>query len=145
MDEFNIEEFLDEGCPSCGANAGEDCFDSCMGIPVPPQMWGLVEEQMAYVTHKVANNVMRNFKRKIFTEKMQDVMKDWGDFTNFALALYNAKELYTADQVIRFFRKPNLYTRQYVLWNELGKPIDNTRETWTMFMEALRNYNGKQT
>ena len=30
-------------------------------------------------------------------------MQDWGDFTNFALALYNTKELYTADQVINFF------------------------------------------
>ena len=37
------------------------------GIPVPPQMWGLVEEQMAYVTHKVANNnIMRNFKENIY-------------------------------------------------------------------------------
>jgi len=145
MDEFNIEDFLEEECPSCGALAGEDCYDSCMGMPVPPQMYSFVEEQMAFITHKVANNVMRNFKRKIYTEKLADVMKDWGDFSNFALALYNAKELYTADQVIKFFRQPNLYTRQYVLWNELGKPVNEDRETWDMFMKALRNKNGQQT
>ena len=84
MDKFNFEDYMDMGCPSCGAEANEDCFDDCRGMPVPPQMWGFVEEQMSYVTHKVMNKLMKEFKMKIFTEKLEDIMTDLKDFRGFA-------------------------------------------------------------
>ena len=84
MDKFNFEDYMDMGCPSCGAEANEDCFEDCAGIPVPPQMWGFVEEQMAFVTHKVAQRLMKQFKMKIFTEKLEDIMEDLSDFKGFA-------------------------------------------------------------
>ena len=59
--------------------------------------------------------------------------------------MVNSKTLETADSVLDFFTSPNKYRRHYVLWNELGRPVDDTRETWTMFMEAIRNTNGQQT
>jgi len=145
MDKFNFEEYMDMGCPSCGANADEDCLDDCKGLPVPPQMWGFVEEQMAYVTHRMTQKLMKEFKMKIFTEKLEDIMGDLKDFRGFAIAMVNSKTLDSADSVLDFFTAPNKYRRHYVLWNELGRPVDQTRETWSMFMEAVRNTNGKQT
>ena len=145
MDKFNFEDYMDMGCPSCGAEANEDCYEDCVGIPVPPQMWGFVEEQMAFVTHKVSQRMMKQFKMKIFTEKLEDIMTDLKDYKGFATAMVNSKTLTTADSVLDFFTSPNKYRRHYVLWNELGRPIDDSRETWTMFMEAVRNTNGEQT
>ena len=123
----------------------EDCFEDCAGIPVPPQMWGFVEEQNGFVTHKVAQRLMKQFKMKIFTEKLEDIMEDLSDFKGFATAMVNSKTLDSADSVLDFFTSPNKYRRHYVLWNELGRPVDDSRETWSMFMEAVRNTNGQQT
>jgi len=106
---------------------------------------GFVEEQMAYVTHKVSQRMMKQFKMKIFTEKLEDIMTDLKDYKGFATAMVNSKTLETADSVLDFFTSPNKYRRHYVIWNELGRPVDDSRETWTMFMEAIRNTNGEQT
>jgi len=143
MDDYNFMDYMDEDCPSCGALSGEDCYDTCQGVPVPPQMYQFVDEQMAYATHKIGRKIMKTFEKKIFTDKLKDVMDKWGDFTNLAVALKNAKVLNTAEDVIQFIAEPNKFTRYFVLWTELGKPIDEDRETWTMFMKAIEN--GKQT
>ena len=127
MENFNFEDFMDYGCPVCGAESNEDCLDDCKGVPVPPQMWGFVEEQMAYVTHKVSQKMMKEFKMKLFTEKLDDILKDLKDYKGFASAMVNSKTLTTADEVLDFFTSPNKYKRQYVLWNELGKPIDQSK------------------
>ena len=100
MDRFNFEDYMDMGCPSCGADANEDCFEDCAGIPVPPQMWGFVEEQMAFVTHKVSQRMMKQFKMKIFTEKLEDIMTDLKDYKGLATAMVNSKTLETADSVL---------------------------------------------
>jgi len=143
MDDYNFMDYMHEDCPSCGALSGEDCYDTCQGVPVPPQMYQFVDEQMAYATHKISRKIMKTFEKKIFTDKLKDVMDKWGDFTNLAVALKNAKVLNTAEDVIQFIAEPNKFTRYFVLWTELGKPIDEDRETWTMFMKAIEN--GKQT
>jgi len=145
MDDYNFMDYMDEDCPSCGALAGEDCYDTCQGMPVPPQMFQFVDEQMAYVTHKVGQKIMKRFNQKIFTDKLKDVLTQWGDFTNLATALKNANVLNTADDMLDFIQRPNGFTREYLLWSELGKPVNEDRETWSMFMEALRNKNGQQT
>ena len=145
FNEFGFEDWIDEGCPVCGADVGEDCFDDCAGLPAPPQMYQMFEQQMAFVGHRVAMNIMKNFKSQLLVEKAQELAKNWSDFIGLATALKNAEELVTSDDVISFFANPLAFKRQYVLWNELGKPVDSTRETWTMFMEAIRNTNGKQT
>lgn len=145
MNKFNFDEFMDYGCPICGAEAEDDCLEDCQGMPVPPQMFGFVEEQMAYVTHRVSRKLMKEFKMKLFTEKLENILQDLPEYKSFARAMVNSNTLQTADSVLDFFTEPNKYRRHYVIWNELGKPIDETRETWTMFMEAIRNTNGQQT
>ena len=60
-------------------------------------------------------------------------------------SLYNAEVLINPDEVIEFFENPVKFKRQYMLWLELGKPINSKSETWTMFIEAMRNTDGKQT
>ena len=91
-----------------------------------------------------------NGEKKMLTDKVASVMKDWGKFLRFGLALVNVKELNHAEQVINFFADPNPYSRHYALWSELGNPMDENSETWNMFVEAMintdkdKNY-GKQT
>ena len=148
MDDFNqfeFEEWIDEGCPVCGAEAGEDCASNCMGIPAPPQMYAMIEQQMAYVSHRVAQNVMKRFKDQMLGEKAQELSENWTDFIRLAKSLYNAEVLINPEEVIGFFENPVKFKRQYMLWLELGKPINSKSETWTMFMEAIRNTNGQQT
>jgi hypothetical protein len=49
------------------------------------------------------------------------------------------------EDMLEYIKKPNKYVRHYLIWAELGKPVNEDRETWTMFMEAIRNTNGEQT
>ncbi len=141
-----FEEFMDLGCPVCGADPGLDCFADCEGMDVPPTMYKLVEEQMNYISHKVSKRVMKRFKAQLLTEKAQEVIKDWTDFTGLAETLSNADVLKTNKDVVRFFQKPDDFSLEYAIWNELGKPRDEKSETWTMFMEAIRDRtSGKQT
>jgi hypothetical protein len=145
MDDFNqfeFEEWIDEGCPVCGA---EDCASNCIGVPAPPQMYAMIEQQMAYVSHRVAQNVMKRFKDQMLVEKAQELSENWTDFIRLAKSLYNAEVLINPEEVIGFFENPVKFKRQYMLWLELGKPINSKSETWTMFMEAIRNTNGQQT
>lgn len=147
---FEFEEYFDSGCPSCGAEAGEDCAEDCMPVEAPPTLYMMIEEQMQYVAHKVSKSVMKDFENKLLTDKVASVMKDWGKFLRFGQALVNVKELNHAEQVIDFFENPNPYKRHYALWSELGNPLDDKSETWTMFVEAMKNTdkgksNGEQT
>jgi len=145
MDDFSLEDYMDSGCPVCGAEPNEDCDSECAGIPVAPSMYSMVEEQMSYVAHKVSRQIMRQFRNKILTEKVQDIAEHWGDYIGFAEALVEADTLESREDVLNFIKNPNDYLRYFVIWNELGKPTNPKRETWTMFMEAIRNTNGKQT
>ena len=63
---------MDFGCPICGVEANKDCLDDCEGVEAPPQVWGFVEEQLAYVTHKVSRRLMKEFKMKLFTDKLDN-------------------------------------------------------------------------
>lgn len=147
---FEFEQYFDSGCPSCGAEAGQDCAEDCMPIEASPTLYMMIEEQMQYVAHKVSQSVMKEFEKKMLTDKVASVMKDWGKFLRFGQALVNVKELNHAEQVINFFADPNPYSRHYALWSELGNPMDENSETWNMFVEAMintdkdKNY-GKQT
>ena len=146
---FEFEEYFDSGCPSCGAEAGEDCAEDCLPIEAPPSLYQMIEEQMQYVAHKVSQNVMKDFENKLLTEKVASVMKDWTKFLRFGQALVNVKELNHAEQVLDFFQDPNPYKRHFALWSELGNPLDEKSETWDMFVEAIlntekENKNGKQ-
>ena len=136
---FEFEEYFDSGCPSCGAEAGEDCAEDCMPVEAPPTLYMMIEEQMQYVAHKVSQSVMKDFENKLLTDKVASVMKDWGKFLRFGQALVNVKELNHAEQVLDFFENPNPYKRHYALWSELGNPLDDKSETWTMFVEAMKN------
>ena len=49
MHEFELEDFMDRGCPSCGAEAGEDCDEACIPMDVPQPLYAMIEEQMEYV------------------------------------------------------------------------------------------------
>ena len=150
MDEFELDDFLDRGCPSCGAEAGEDCDEACVPIDVPPSLYAMIEEQMEYVAHKVYKNILKKFKMKYLTEKTAIVMNDWKYLTNLCQALMNAGVINHKEQVLSFFENPNKYKRHYVVWNELGNPINKDSETWSMFQEAILNTdkgnsNGQQT
>ena len=139
MDGFEFEDFIDRGCPSCGASAGEDCADNCLPMDVPPSMYAMLEEQMEYVAHKVYQDLIGKFKKKLLTEQVQVVMSEFGYLSGLCRALINAKVLNHSEQVLEFFENPNIYKRHYVVWNELGNPIDKSNETWSMFTEALIN------
>ena len=145
MDDYNFMDYLEDGCPSCGAKAGDDCYESCQGVPVPTNMYTFIDEQLAYATHKIGRRIMNSFEQKIFTEKSEDVLSNWGDFTNLASALVNSGVLMDTEDMLEYIKKPNKYVRHYLIWAELGKPVNEDRETWTMFMEAIRNTNGEQT
>ena len=106
---FEFEEYFDSGCPSCGAEAGQDCAEDCMPIEAPPTLYMMIEEQMQYVAHKVSQSVMKEFEKKMLTDKVASVMKDWGKFLRFGQELVNVKELNHAEQVIDFFEDPNPY------------------------------------
>ena len=138
-------DYIDEGCPICGANAEMDCYDTCQGVPVPPNMYSFIDEQMAYATHKIGRRIMNTFEKKIFTEKLEDVLRNWGDFTNLATALVKSGVLTDTEDMLNYIKKPNKFMRHYLVWSELGKPVNEDRETWSMFMEAIRNTNGEQT
>ena len=88
----------------CGAEAEDDCLDDCQGLPVPPQLYGLVEEQMAYVTHRVSRKLMKEFKMKLFTEKLENILADLPEYKSFARAMVNSKTLQTADSVLDFLQ-----------------------------------------
>lgn len=150
MHEFELEDFMDRGCPSCGAEAGEDCDEACIPMEAPPSLYAMIEEQMEYVAHKVYQNIIKKFKSRLLTEKTAEVMRDWGYLTNLCQALMNAGVINHKEQVLKFFENPNIYKRHYVVWNELGNPLDKDSETWSMFKEAITNTekgtpNGKQT
>jgi hypothetical protein len=145
-EEFEYEEFMDVGCPSCGALPSEDCSEDCIPLEgIHPMMYQLAQEKMEYVAHKVGVDVMKRFKRKLLTEKVEHVIEDWTLFTNFGKSLVNSDVLKQPHDVVEFFQNPNIYRRHYVLWNELGQPINRDAETWSMFLDALRNTDGKQT
>ena len=150
MQEFELDDFMDRGCPSCGANPGEDCAEDCAPIDVPPSLYAMIEEQMEYVAHKVYNNVIKKFKNKLLTEQTEIVMNDWIYLTNLCQALINSNVINHKEQVLKFFKNPNQYRRHYVVWNELGCPTDDKAETWNMFKDAIlntekENFNGQQT
>jgi len=146
MDEFEFDEYMDVGCPSCGAEPNQDCSEDCVPYEdIHPMMYQLAQEKMEYVAHKVGIDVMKRFNRKLLTEKVESVIKDWAVFTRFGQSLVNSDVLKQAHQVIEFFERPDKYKRQYVLWNELGQPVNRDAETWSMFLEAMRNTDGKQT
>tara|TARA_Y100001937_G_C6992456_1_gene272714 strand:- start:82 stop:567 length:486 start_codon:yes stop_codon:yes gene_type:complete len=150
MQEFELDDFMDRGCPSCGAEAGEDCDEACIPMEAPPSLYAMIEEQMEYVAHKVYQNIIKKFKSRLLTEKTAEVMQDWGYLTNLCQALMNAGVINHKEQVLKFFENPNIYKRHYVVWNELGNPLDKDSETWSMFKEAItntekRNPNGQQT
>jgi len=145
MDKYNFEDYMDFGCPICGAEASKDCLDDCEGVEAPPQVWGFVEEQLAYVTHKVSRRLMKEFRMKMFTDKLENIVTELKDYRRFASALVNSKILDSAEEVLDFFTMPTSYRRHYVIWSELAKPTDENSETWKMFMEAIRNTDGEQT
>lgn len=145
FNEFEFDEYMDVGCPSCGAQPSEDCSEDCMPYDgIHPMMYQLAQEKMEYVAHKVGVDVMKRFKRKLLTEKVELVIKDWTQFTRFGKALVNSDVLPKSFDVIEFFENPNNYKRHYVIWNELGQPVNKDAETWTMFLDAIRNTDGKQ-
>ena len=54
FNEFEFDEYMDVGCPSCGAQPSEDCSEDCMPYDgIHPMMYQLAQEKMEYVAHKV--------------------------------------------------------------------------------------------
>ena len=66
-------------------------------------------------------------------------MQDWKEMAKFCEALVEAEHFNEVKDVIEFLKSPAKFSRQYLLWLELNKPMKNDKAEFNLFKLELLN------
>lgn len=109
---------------------------------------GAVEDEMNVELDKLIAEVTE--PPPPLTDRLQEIIDDYAEYAYFAEALLDVGMFVTPDDVVHLMKYPTKYKREYMIWNELGKPTVLDDDTFPIFKKEVWNKkretgNGEQT
>ena len=104
---------------------------------------GVVEDEMNVELDKLIAEVTE--PPPPLTDRLQEIIDDYAEYACFAEALLDVGMFVTPDDVVHLMKYPTKYKREYMIWNELGKPSVLDDDTFSIFKKEVWNKKKRET
>jgi len=143
------ELYDEEDCNVCGAPIDMECHPNCPNGKMRndmPNFFEYLNDIIVKSADEFFTRQQKQVEKKILTERMEDFMQDWKEMATFCEALVEAEHFTEVKDVIDFLQNPAKFSRQYLLWLELERPMKKDKAEFNLFKLELinRRSSGKQ-
>jgi hypothetical protein len=130
VNEKNFENDSAE-CNVCGSPKFMDCHPNCPNKEIrdeAPDFFAFLNNVIMQAADEFFVRENKEVHKKLLTERMIQFQEDWKEMVEFTEACWGIGYFRKVDDIIHFLRRPDLYSPIYLLWLELEKPTERTKD-----------------
>ncbi len=150
-EKFEFNRVEEETCYFCKASPFVDCAADCpcnfaqFGQTIPDSLKSLITMELLKQAEWIYEKKQAEWMDNMLIERVESVMRDWPTFMGFLEVLRRLNFFKNVDELMDYLKYPSRREKVFIMWTECGQPTVEGTESWTIFVNAIKNYKEEET